>query len=173
MPDLLAHVFIAYSLCRVLSWRVPWLTTPYVTVGMVGAFIPDLVKIKLLLPSETMERVLGVPFDWGSLATGGGTLLSVCVGLALLASSERRRGGLVLGLGAGSHLLADSLLLTPTGRSVQLLWPLSQYRVPSPGLYLSTQSEPMLLAGGVAALVWVLDRCWFGGADPAGARDHP
>ncbi len=37
MPDLLAHAFIAYSLCRVLSWRFDWLTTPYVTLGMVGA----------------------------------------------------------------------------------------------------------------------------------------
>ncbi|WP_311173066.1 metal-dependent hydrolase [Halobellus ordinarius] len=158
MPDLLAHVFIAYSICRVLSWRWEWLTTQYVTVGMVGAFIPDLVKIKLLVPSAVVERLLGVPFDWGSLATGGGTLLSVCIGLVLLTSTERRRGGVLLGIGAGTHLLADSLLLTPTGHSVQLFWPLSQYKVPSPGLYLSTQPEPMLVTGGVAVLVWGVHR---------------
>lgn len=158
MPDLLAHVFIAYSLCRVASWRVEWLTTPYVTLGMVGAFIPDIVKIDLVLSSETVEGVLGVPFDWGSLATGGGTLLSVCIGLVLLRSSDRRQDVLLLGVGAGSHLLADSLLLTPTGRSVQLFWPLSQYQVPSPGLYLSTQPEPMLLTGTIALLVWGVHR---------------
>jgi hypothetical protein len=163
MPDLLAHVFIAYSLCRVLSWRWEWLTTPYVTAGMVGAFIPDLVKIELIVPSETVAQTLGLPFEWGSLATGGGTLVSVCIGLVLLGTNERRRGGLMLGLGAGSHLLADSLLLTPTGRSVQLLWPLTQYRVPTPGLYLSTQPEPMVLMGTVAALVWGISKYWIGG----------
>lgn len=158
MPDLLAHVFIAYSICRVASWRIEWLTTPYVTLGMVGAFIPDIVKINLVFPSARIEEMLGVPFDWGSLATGGGTLLSVCIGVVLLSSNERRQGGLLLGIGAVSHLLADSLLLTPTGRSVQLFWPLSQYRVPSPGLYLSTQPEPMFVTGAIALLVWAIHR---------------
>lgn len=125
---------------------------------MVGAFIPDILKIGLVFPGETVEGMLGVPFDWGSLATDGGTLLSVCIGLVLLRSSERRQGGLFLGVGAGSRLLADSLLPTPTGRSVQLIWPLSQYRVPSPGLYLSTQSEPMFLTGTTAPLVWGIHR---------------
>ena len=160
MPDLLAHAFIAYALCRVLSWRVEWLTTNYVTLGMVGAFIPDIVKINLVLPSPVVERLLGVPFSWGSLATGGGTAISILIGIVLLSSQERRRGGALLAFGAASHLVADSLLLTPTGRSVQLFWPLVQYRVPSPGLYLSTQPEPMILAGVVAALVWGLDRFW-------------
>lgn len=155
MPDLLAHVFIAYVVCRLLSFRVSWLTTPYVTVGLVGAFIPDLVKIKLLAPSGVVEQALGVPFDWGSLATGGGTLLSVLIGVVLLSSAERRRGGAMLAVGAGSHLLADSLLRTPTGHTVQLFWPVSQYKLPSPGLYLSTQPEPMLVTGAVAALVWL------------------
>ena len=158
MPDLLAHAFIAYSICRVLSWQIDWLTTEYVTLGMVGAFVPDIVKISLVLPSPVVERLLGILFSWGSLATGGGTAVSVLIGVVLLASTERRRGGVLLALGAVSHLFADSLLLTPTGRSVQLFWPLMQYRVPSPGLYLSTQPEPMLLAGGVAAIVWGLDR---------------
>lgn len=156
-----------YSICRVASWRWEWLTTPYVTVGMVGAFIPDLVKIKLLVPSETVERALGIPFDWGSLATGGGMLLSVCIGLVLLASFGRRQGGAMLGVGAGSHLLADSLLLTPTGHLVQLFWPLSQYKVPSPGLYLSTQPEPMLVTGGVAVLVWGVHRYVMAGEGSA------
>jgi membrane-bound metal-dependent hydrolase YbcI (DUF457 family) len=157
MPDLLAHAFIAYSLCRVLSWRQAWLTTPYVTLGMIGALIPDLVKINLVVPSETVQRMVGVPFEWGSLATWGGTFLSVCVGIVLLSSLERRRGAM-LGIGAGSHLLADSLLLTPTGHSVQLFWPLSQYKLPSPGLYLSTQPEPMFVTGGIALLVWATHR---------------
>lgn len=158
MPDLLAHAFIAYSICRVLSWRYPWLADQYVTVGMVGAFIPDLVKVDLLFSSETMTRVLGVPFSWGSLQTGGGVVVSVLIGVVLLAPTERRRGGALLAVGAGSHLLADSQLITASGRTIQPLWPLLQYRVPSLGLYHSTQIWPTLVAGGVAALVWASHR---------------
>lgn len=155
MPDMLAHVFIAYSVVRVLSWRFEWIVSPYVTLGMVGAFIPDLVKIKLLLPEWRVQQLLGVPFSWGSLTTGGSVLLSTLIGVVLLSSAERRKGGLMLAVGAGSHLVADSFLLTPSRRTVQFLWPVSQYRVPSPGLYLSTQPEPTLVTGAVALLVWL------------------
>ena len=154
MPDLLAHVFIAYSACRILSWRLSWLTNQYITLGMVGAFIPDLVKVKLVIPGWQVEQLLGVPFSWESFTTGGGVLLSILIGVVLLAATERRKGGIMLALGALTHLIADSLLLTPTGRTTQLLWPLTQYTTPSPGLYLSTQPEPTIVTGGCAILVW-------------------
>lgn len=158
MPDLFAHVCIAYSLCRLLSWRLDWLDTQYVTLGMVGAFIPDLVKIQLVLPSWKVTRLLGVPFEWGSLTTGGGVFLSMLIGVVLLAETERWRGGTLLAIGAVSHLVADGLLLTPSGRTVQLFWPVSQYTLPSPGLYLSTQPEPTLVAGSIALAIWLVDR---------------
>ena len=154
MPDLLAHVFIAYSVCRILSWRLSWLTNQYITLGMVGAFIPDLVKIKLVIPDWRVEQLLEVPFSWESFTTGGGVLLSTLIGVVLLSATERRKGGIVLALGALTHLIADSLLRTPTGRSTQLLWPITQYTTPTPGLYLSTQPEPTIVTGGCAILVW-------------------
>jgi len=165
MPDLLAHAFIAYAVCRVLSWRWEWLTTEYVTVGMVGALIPDITKVYLVVPNHAMERLLGTPFSWYSLGTGGGVLVSVLIGVVLAASEVRRPVGVALGIGAGSHLLADSLLLTPTGYSTQLLWPLSQIRTPSPGLYLSTQPAPMVVTGVVAAVVWMVHRRRVSGSD--------
>lgn len=155
MPDLLAHVFVAYGVCRVLALRRQWLTDRHVTLAMVGSVLPDLVKITLVVPGETVAHVVQMPFSWGSLHTGGGVLLSVLFGTALLSPEERRRGGVALAVGAGSHLFADSLLLTPSGRTVQLFWPLSQYRVPSPGLYLSTQPEPTIVAGLLALLAWL------------------
>lgn len=161
MPDMLAHVFIAYSICRLVSWRWEWISNQYITLGMVGAFIPDLVKVKLLLPSWRMEQLLGVPFHWGGLHTGGGVVLSILIGVVLLSSRERKRGALMLGIGAGSHLFADSLSLTPTRHTQQLLWPLLQYRVPSPGLYLSTEPGPTVVAGSVAVLLWALHLRWF------------
>lgn len=157
MPDLLTHVFLAYSLCRICSWRWGWLTSRYITLGMVGALIPDVGSIGILIPSWIVEQFVGVPFAWGSFATGGGVLVSVILGGVVLTAAERRQGTLLLVIGAGSHLLADSFLRSPTGRTEQLVWPISQYRVPSPGLYLSTDPELMIATGAIAFVVWCLD----------------
>lgn len=164
MPDLLAHAFLAYTVCRVLSWRWEWLTTEYVTVGMVGALIPDLTKVSLVVPNHAMEELVGVPFSWYSLGSGGGVVVSVLVGVVLATSEVRRPVGIALGLGAGSHLFADSLLLTPTGYSTQLLWPLTQVRTPTPGLYLSIQPEPTVVTGAIAAVIWVFHSRYVGPA---------
>lgn len=154
MADLLAHAFLAYIIFRTLSWRYDWLTTPYVTAGIAGAFIPDLVKIGLVLPAATVESVLGIPFAWGPLHRIGGTVVCVLVGAVIVDAARRRTTLFVLSIGAGSHLLADALLLNATGRSYAVLWPITRWQPPTPGLYLSTQPEPTILTGVLAALVW-------------------
>jgi hypothetical protein len=158
MPDLLAHALLAYSLATLCSWRFDWLTAPYVTVAMAGAFIPDITKIEIAVTSAQVETLLGLPFDWGALHTLGGSVVSLTVGVVLVSTAARRRVAVLLGVGAGSHLLADALLLTPSGRSYPLLWPLSDVHPPTPGLYLSTQFEPMFVAAALAAVVFVLTR---------------
>jgi hypothetical protein len=160
MPDLLAHALIAYTVGRVLSWRYTWLSPAYVTVVMAGAFIPDLTKIKLVVPSHTVAHLLGIPFDWGALHTVGGALVAIGIGVIAVAPRERLRVGLLLGLGAASHLLADALLITPSGRSYAILWPLTRYHPPTPGLYVSTQPEPTIVAGLGASVVWLVSRYW-------------
>jgi hypothetical protein len=155
MPDLLAHALLAYAVCTVLSWRYGWLTPAYVTAGMAGAFIPDMMKIQLLVPDAAVEAILGSPFSWSGIHTAGGALVAVLLGAAVVAPRERRRVGTLLAVGAGSHLLADAFLLTPSGRSYEVLWPLLRYNPPTPGLYLSTRPEPTVVAGVVAAAVWL------------------
>jgi len=154
MPDLLAHALLAYSLCTLLALRYEWLTARYVTVGMAGAFIPDLTKIALVVPSEQVRGLLGIPFDWGGLHTGGAAAVAVLVGTMVVRPGQRRRVTVLLGVGAASHLFADALLLTPSGRSYAVLWPLTQYRPPTPGLYLSTSPVPTALTAVFAAVVW-------------------
>ncbi|MFB6227591.1 MAG: metal-dependent hydrolase [Halobacteriales archaeon] len=158
MPDLLAHALIAYSVCTVLSWRYEWLTPAYVTAGMAGAFIPDMTKIRLVVPGEAIEAALGIPFSWSGIHTAGGAAVAVLVGTAIVAPRERRRIGTLLAVGAASHLIADAFLLTASGRSYEVLWPLLRYNPPTPGLYLSTQSGPTIVAGAVAAAVWLTTR---------------
>ncbi|WP_136601165.1 metal-dependent hydrolase [Salinigranum halophilum] len=158
MPDLLAHALIAYSLGTLLSWCYEWISPAYVTVAMAGAFIPDLTKVMLVLPSDVVAAWLSMPFDWYALHTLGGSLVSVALGVALVASVERKRIAALLGLGATSHLFADLLLLSPSGHSFPVLWPLSYIHPPTIDLYLSTQPEPMILAAVVAGVLFIMTR---------------
>lgn len=154
MPDLLAHALIAYAVCTALAWRYDWLSPAYVTVGMVGVFIPDLTKIGLVIPDAAVEHALGLPFSWSGIHTAGGAVVGVAIGAVLVPEGERRRVAALLALGAATHLLADALLLKPTGHSYAVLWPLTRWHPPTPGLYLSTQPWPTAVAALAALIVW-------------------
>ena len=64
MPDLLSHALIGYGLGTLLSIRYDWLDAPWVTVLMIGAILPDVDKISILVSDATMEQWLGLPFSW-------------------------------------------------------------------------------------------------------------
>lgn len=156
MPELLTHALVGYVLAVALSYRYRWLTPPYVTVCMMGAFVPDLAKIRLLVPSWEVERWLGLPFDWVGLHTVGGTLVSVLIGVVLVRAVDRRRVFGLLAVGAGSHLFLDALLWFPSGRMKPVLWPLITFRPRFSGLFVSTDRWPVLVALVAAALAWYL-----------------
>lgn len=158
MPDLLAHALIAYTASLLLSWRYEWLTPAYTTVAMVGAFIPDMAKIRLLIPSSHVEHVLGIPFQWFAIHTTGGTIVAILIGVTIVTPKERKRVGLLLSLGAATHLIADAFLFSTSGRSYPIFWPLTRYHPPTPGLYLSTQPEPTIAAAAGALIVWLATR---------------
>lgn len=163
MPDLLTHAFLAYTTLRVLSWRYDWLTNPYITAGMAGAFIPDIAKIELLVRGPTVEAVVGIPFSWWPIHQVGGTAICVLIGVVLVDEARRRKTLLVLSFGAGSHLIADALLMNASGRSYAVLWPLTRWHPPTPGLYLSTEPEPTIVTGVLAVVVWAIS-IWRGRA---------
>lgn len=160
MPDLLSHALLAYTVATILSWRIEWVDHRYVTVAMVGAFIPDMMKIYLVVSSDTVANMLGAPFDWSGIHTLGGAVIAILIGLALVTTRERRHVAMLVSLGAGTHLFADALLLTPSGRSYDVLFPLTQYHPPTPGLYLSTQPSATAAFLFLAAVVAYLDRRW-------------
>ena len=72
--------------------------------------------------------------------------------------ARRPKTLLVLSLGAASHLLADLLLANASGRAFPILWPITRWQPPTPGLYLSTQPEPTIVTGLLAAAVWGVSR---------------
>ena len=155
MPDLLSHAFMAFTICTLLSLRYDWLSGEYVTVGMAGAFIPDMAKIKILVDAAAVEAALGVPFDWLGVHTVGGALVAVFIGVVIVNRADRRRVFGLLSLGAASHLFADALLLKASGRSYEVLWPLTQYHPPTPGLYLSTDIWLTGVTGSVAVAAYL------------------
>ncbi|ELY60740.1 metal-dependent hydrolase [Natronolimnohabitans innermongolicus] len=154
MADLLTHVLVAYVLATLLSWRYDWLTPPFVTVAMIGAAIPDLNRLDLVVPSETITAVTGVPFDWGAFHVLGGSLLAVAIGALLTAPPHRRRVAGLLLLGVASHHALDVLLIDATGYSYPVFWPLTDYQPPSGNLYLSTDRWPAAVSAVLAGVVW-------------------
>ncbi|AGB38792.1 metal-dependent hydrolase [Natronococcus occultus] len=154
MAELFTHILTAYVLATLLSWRYEWLTPQFVTVAMVGAMIPDLNRLELLLPADLLTAVLGVPFDWGAFHVLGGSLVAVAIGTLLAPPAYRRRAGALLLLGMASHHALDLLLLTPSGYADAVRWPITGSHPPSPGLYLSTDRWPALCSAVLAAGVW-------------------
>ena len=161
MPDLLTHVLIAYILATLLSFRYEWLTPQFVTVVMLGALVPDLTKIQLLVDSYIVKSILGIPFDWYAIHTAGGALVAITIGALLTDNTHRRRVFALLALGAASHLLLDAQLIKPSGYASPLLWPFTAYQPPTPGLYVSYDRWPALVAGTVAAIIWYWRWHWI------------
>ncbi|WP_049890338.1 metal-dependent hydrolase [Natronorubrum sulfidifaciens] len=158
MADVLTHVLVGYIIGTLLSIRYERVQPTHVTLVMIGALSPDFVKIELLVPDGLVMALLGVPFSWSPLHTLGGTVLVICLGSLLLAPEYRAQALALFAIGALSHHTLDVLLMTPTGDAYAVFWPLTEYRLPAGGLYLSSDRWPALVAGLVAVVVWSVAR---------------
>lgn len=161
MAEWLTHVLVAYGLFTALGWRLAWLDDRWVAVGMVGAILPDLNRIGLVVSDEGVTALLGVPFHWGGIHTVG-ALAPLAVAGALLFSTplERRRAFLALAGGGLSHLVVDLPQRYADGRMLTnvYFYPVTARRPLTPGWYVSADRWVVLVAAAFAALVFVLDR---------------
>lgn len=158
MVDLLSHVLIAYAGVTVVSLAID-VSQAARTAVLVGAIVPDVSKVTLFVDDDPVEALLGAPIE----VLGWHTLLGVAlsVGIAGLLVGRRVRWTVVRWMTAGavSHLLLDALLRTPTGRSsYALFWPVSGYRPPTPGLYLSGDPIVLAVATLAASTAWIVQR---------------
>ncbi|MFW5946435.1 MAG: metal-dependent hydrolase [Candidatus Natronoplasma sp.] len=158
LADLLTHVLVGYSIGIILSWRYKRIRTPHVTAIMVGATLPDLIRIRLLLDPIKIEQYLGIPFSWGPLHTAGGVLIIITIGSLLTIPKDSKIIFTLLAIGAISHLFLDSLLITTSGYSYAVLWPFLGFHPPTPELYLSTDVWPVLVSCPIALFVRTLDK---------------
>ncbi|EMA19393.1 metal-dependent hydrolase [Haloarcula amylolytica] len=158
MADLLTHLLVPYILLTVASWRVDWLDQRWVIVGMGGAAIPDLIKLEIVLEEKTVESILGHPFSYDPLSTLGGVLLLAGV---ITVAFERRHWRRVFGLvtfGGLTSLLLDGIRVYADGRASVWLYPFTNWRPPTPSLYVSSDPTVLVVALLAAGTVAVVDR---------------
>ncbi|ELY90786.1 metal-dependent hydrolase [Natrialba taiwanensis] len=160
MADLLTHVLAAYALFTVASWRFEWLTKRWVAIAMIGALLPDLNRLGLLVTDATLESVLGVPFSLDAMQTIGGVCLLAGVGAVVLTERHRRAFGFLLA-GAFSHLVIDGLKAYADGAAGTWLYPITWYRHPTPNLYVSSDPTVLVITGIIAGSVFLYERYWL------------
>ncbi len=158
MADLMTHVLVGYTVGMVLSWKYEWVTPPYITGLMAGATLPDVIRVRILLDSNAIESFLGIPFSWSPLHTAVGVFLSLLILTSFFTGRRAKRIFLLIGLGALSHLILDSLLISASGFSYPLFWPLYSQHLPAGGLYLSSDMYPAVAAAFTAFVVWLIDQ---------------
>ena len=159
MADLLTHVLVAYAIGVLLSIRYDWISSEYVTIAMIGSLVPDLSRMELVISSGMMESAFGLSFSWGAFHTFGGSLIAIALGTLLVPARIRRRVFALLLVGVLSHHALDIVLMTPSGFTYDVLWPLTEHRPQAPDLYLSSDQWPVLiafvLAGGARYVIGV------------------
>ncbi|MFU1782664.1 hypothetical protein ACM16X_14880 [Haloarcula japonica] len=158
MADLLTHLLVPYILLTVVSWCGDWLDQRWIVVGMGGAAIPDLVKIEIVLEERTVESILGFPFSYDPLSTLGGVLLLAGI---IAVAFERRHWRRVFGFvtfGGLTSLLLDGMRVYADGRASAWLYPFTNWRPPTPSLYVSSDPTVLVVALLAAGTVAVIDR---------------
>ncbi|WP_432277101.1 metal-dependent hydrolase [Halobacterium salinarum] len=154
MPDLLTHVLIGYTIGSLVATQLTHDRSTVVTLVMLGTILPDLTKIKLIVPDIYVETLLNIPFSWLALHTLGGVLVTATIGASLVDATRRKHAFVLLVLGAVSHLSLDALLIKPSGYSGPLWWPFLKFGLPTPGLFLSSNRWPAVVAGLLAFLAY-------------------
>jgi hypothetical protein len=159
MADLLSHALFAFALFTAIGWAVSWLDREWVVVGMVGSLFPDLNRLDLVIDDYLVEQLLGISFDWGGLHTLGGVVVLSTVGAVLFSTRQQRHRafGLLLA-GACSHLGIDMVKAWADGSNGAYLFPFSWWRNPTPGWYVSADRWVLVVAAGVAVIVFAIDQ---------------
>lgn len=140
MAEWFSHVLFAYVIFTIASWTIHWIDTKWVAVGMIGAMLPDLNRLDLVLPGEIITAVVGIEFGWLGLHTIAGVTLLAGIGALLFhhATTQQRAFTLLFG-GAVSHLIIDLPQRYADGHMLLATYafPFPVSRPPTPGWYIT------------------------------------
>ncbi len=119
MPDWITHVLVAWTLATLLGFKFKEFSQRNAAIVILGALIPDLYKIYLLMPligDQILNFVLPVHMPIGSL---------LIAGIISLFFTEIRKAFFFLILGISTHYILDLLLISS---GLELLYPISLFR---------------------------------------------
>lgn len=171
MAETLSHVLHAFVILTIASWSIGWLDREWIAVAMVGAIVPDLSRIDLLLSADAIEATLGIPFSWSPIHTLGGVVVLSAVGAMLFATRQAqvRAFGLLVA-GGIIHLLVDSLKLWADGVTSAYWYPLTWYNPPAGMLYVTADRWVTVVSIALAVVVLGIDE-WRRRNDPHHSRN--
>lgn len=158
MADLYTHILAGFIIGMVAYWRVEWISRPMVAAAVVGAAIPDLNRLELVLPAGAIEAATGLTWSWGIFHRAGGVILVVGILTMLVPRRYMRPVFLLLLLGAASHFFIDYFLWQPSGTTNLMLWPFADVHLDYQGVYRSSHRWPAALATVLALAVIIIDR---------------
>jgi len=118
MPDWVTHLAVAWTICRILRFRFNSFSPENTMIVMVGALIPDMVKVAVALRFLGMgiwDYVEPIHLPAGSLTLAG---------MIALLFPERKNTFLFLSLGVATHYCLDLILINLNG-GMSLLFPFS------------------------------------------------
>lgn len=161
MADLYTHIVVGFIIGMLAYWAIDWIDKPMVAAAVVGATLPDLSRLELIIPASTIEAATGLTWSWHVFHRAGGVILVILILTMFVPRRYMKPVFLLLLLGATSHFLLDYLLWQPSGRTNLMLWPFSDATVDFQGFYRSSHRWPAALATIVALVVLAVDRRFF------------
>lgn len=116
MPDWITHIAVAWTLCTILGFKYKQFNTTNTVLVMVGAVIPDAVKVGMIieyLGYGTWDFITPLHLPMGSL---------IITAMITLLFKEKKTVFLFLLLGLATHFGLDLLLMNVTG-GITLFYP--------------------------------------------------
>ena len=118
MPDWVAHVLVAWTLCTILGFKYKQFNTPNTVIVMIGSLLPDIFKIVIPLQYSGIyiaDFINPIHLPIGSL---------IIASIIALFFKERKMVFLFLIFGFLTHYILDFFLINLAG-GMSLFFPLS------------------------------------------------
>ena len=146
MPDWTTHVLVAWSLGTILGFRYKQFSQRNVAILMLGALIPDIYKITLVLGSfgiNLQSFLMPIHLPIGSL------LIAAIISLFFI---EKRLIFIFLAIGVGTHYALDLLMFSG---GMEIFYPFSVLKFQI-GIISVTELRVTLLSIILAAIVFLV-----------------
>lgn len=150
MPDWVTHIVVAWTLCRILSFKYNEFDAANTMIVITGALIPDFSKIIMVLKvfgMDLSEYLSVIHIPTGSV---------IVAGMLSMLFPDKKKTFLFLGLGIATHYSLDMILEHVSG-GIYLLFPFSwfqwQFEITNSSDYWLT-----LLSLCVAGIIYLIGR---------------